>query len=143
MGGAASTVHNLLEQAPLLLYVVLVQVLPYWTKGSLMNLAAVVCWRHAASLKPAAIRMRSSPAAAREQSAEQGAHAALSCIPLPRQAVPLEVRLSAAQAATPNLDAGQHCWPSAAGVDDYSTDLIMLRALALRRSVSCCWELPG
>ena len=102
-----------------------------------MNLAAVVCWRHAASLKPAAIRMRSSPAAAREQSAEQGAHAALSCIPLPRQAAPLEVTLSTAPAATPNLDAGQHCGPSAAGVDDHSTviHLIILRALALRRSV--------
>lgn len=73
------------------LHAVLVQVLPYWTKSSLLNLAAVVCWRHAASLKPASIHVTSTPATADDPDAEQEVAAALACLHLPEKVVPLEV----------------------------------------------------
>ncbi len=68
---------------------VLAQVLPYWTKASLQNLAAVVCWRHAASLNPASIRVTQS--ADGSQDAEQELSTAFSCSRTQEKIVPLEV----------------------------------------------------
>ncbi len=65
------------------------QVLPYWTRASLLNLAAMVCWRHAASLKPASIRV--TPMVATDNNADRQVSAALSCLHLPKEVVPLEV----------------------------------------------------
>ena len=68
------------------------QVLPYWTKGSLLNLAAVVCWRHAASMKPAAIQVTSAPGAGPEPDTDQDVADALSSLRMPENTMPLEVR---------------------------------------------------
>ena len=75
------------------------QVLPYWTKGSLLNLAAVVCWRHAASLKPAAIQVTSTPGAGQEPDTDHDVADALSCLRMPEKAMPLEVRAELSAAA--------------------------------------------
>ena len=75
------------------------QVLPYWTKGSLLNLAAVVCWRHAASMKPAAIEVTSTPGAGPEPGTDQDVSDALSCLRMPDNAMPLEVRAELSAAA--------------------------------------------
>ena len=69
-----------------------VQVLPYWTRGSLLNLAAVVCWRHAASMKPAAIQVTSTPGAGLAPDTDQDMADALSCLRMPENTTPLEVR---------------------------------------------------
>ena len=73
------------------------QVLPYWTKASLQNLAAVVCWRHAASLNPASIRVTQS--ADGSQDADQELSTAFSCPRTPEKIVPLEV-ITASHAST-------------------------------------------
>ena len=65
------------------------QVLPYWTKASLSNLAAVVCWRHAASLSPASIRVTQS--ADGDQDADPQLLTAFQCLRTPATSVPLEV----------------------------------------------------
>ena len=78
---------------------VVVQVLPYWTKASLSNLAAVVCWRHAASLSPASIRVTQS--ADGSQDANPGLITAFSCLRTPATIVPLEVSSQLPAAATP------------------------------------------
>ena len=75
------------------------QVLPYWTKGSLLNLAAVVCWRHAAAMKPAAIQVTSTPGAGPEPDTDQDVADALSCLRMPEKTMPLEVRAELSAAA--------------------------------------------
>ncbi|CAK0782533.1 hypothetical protein CVIRNUC_005751 [Coccomyxa viridis] len=67
------------------------EVLPYWTKGSLLNLAAVVCWRHAASMKPAAIQVTSTPGDGPEPCTDLDVADTLSCLRMPVNAMPLEV----------------------------------------------------
>ena len=77
------------------------QVLPYWTKASLSNLAAVVCWRHAASLSPASIQVTQS--ADGTQDADQELSTAFSCLRTPERTVPLEVGSQLLIATTPPL----------------------------------------
>ena len=65
------------------------QVLPYWTKASLHNLAAVVCWRHAASLSPTSIHVTQSPEG--DPNTDRELSSAFSCLRTPERVVPLEV----------------------------------------------------
>lgn len=89
----------------------LAQVLPYWTKASLSNLAAVVCWRHAASLSPASIRV--TQLADGTQDADQDVSTAMSFSRMPEKIVPLEVCSRLPVVATSQKDSSPHA-PAAA-----------------------------